>query len=235
MTVWSATYDAFGRATVDAASTVTNNLRFPGQYYDAETGLHYNWMRYYDPVTGRYSTSDPIGLEGGVNEYAYVGGNPIVWMDPMGLKAQIVCIRCRGAGGPMKCTVWEDSIPTLNTLTNTGKNSLSIKPGDSYGTNGPIPPGEYDILNSYSNKFKRVLPSPTNTGVPGQIKTPKGTTRNGVRFHQGMLSHGCVTCGRGKPGKELEDWFKNLVDRHNKTGGTSMVISELSCGKQACN
>jgi len=85
VTVWSATYDAFGRATVDAASTVTNNLRLPGQYYDAESGLHYNWNRYYEPSTGRYVTSDPIGLLGGINIYVYVRGNSIRWSDSMGL------------------------------------------------------------------------------------------------------------------------------------------------------
>ncbi|MEO6976677.1 MAG: RHS repeat-associated core domain-containing protein, partial [Gallionella sp.] len=83
--VWSATYDAFGKATVNPASTVTNNLRLPGQYYDQETGLHYNWMRYYDPGTGRYVTSDPIGLLGGINMYAYLDGNPLNSIDPFGL------------------------------------------------------------------------------------------------------------------------------------------------------
>ena len=63
----------------------TINLRFPGQYYDAETKLHYNWHRYYDPRIGRYVTSDPIGLEGGLNTYAYVRSNPMRWLDPMGL------------------------------------------------------------------------------------------------------------------------------------------------------
>jgi RHS repeat-associated protein len=85
--VWSATYDAFGSATVGAGYTLTNNLRLPGQYYDAETGMHYNWMRYYDPKTGRYVTSDPIGLAGGVNLYTYVKGNSIRWIDPWGLWA----------------------------------------------------------------------------------------------------------------------------------------------------
>jgi len=85
VTVWSATYDAFGRATVDSASTVTNNLRYPGQYYDAESGLHYNWMRFYDPSVGRYTTWDPIGLRGGKNIYTYVYGNTLMYVDPYGL------------------------------------------------------------------------------------------------------------------------------------------------------
>jgi RHS repeat-associated protein len=82
--VWSATYDAFGKATV-TISEIENNLRFPGQYYDAETGQHYNWNRYYDPGTGRYVTADPIGLQAGVNLFGYVGEDPINSVDPLGL------------------------------------------------------------------------------------------------------------------------------------------------------
>jgi RHS repeat-associated protein len=61
------------------------NLRFPGQQYDAVVGLNYNYFRDYDPATGRYAQSDPIGLAGGLNTYGYVGGNPVEDADPLGL------------------------------------------------------------------------------------------------------------------------------------------------------
>ncbi len=93
--VWAATYTAFGEAQIQVA-IITNNLRFPGQYYDAETGLHYNFQRYYDSEIGRYLRVDPIGFAGGdVNLYVYVWNNPINWVDPLGLELLICSRRTR--------------------------------------------------------------------------------------------------------------------------------------------
>ncbi|HEX7048141.1 MAG TPA: RHS repeat-associated core domain-containing protein [Gammaproteobacteria bacterium] len=88
--VWKADYAAYGTATVNEDSDndgnhIVFNTRFPGQYFDAESGLHYNFHRYYDSGTGRYITRDPIGLKGGMNFYQYVGSNPMRAIDPYGL------------------------------------------------------------------------------------------------------------------------------------------------------
>ena len=100
--VWKADYDPFGKATVNEdpdgdGNRVTLSIRFPGQYYDQETGLHYNYFRYYDPSIGRYLTSDPIGLVGGINTYVYTLNNPLYWIDPTGLDVTINLYP--GAGG----------------------------------------------------------------------------------------------------------------------------------------
>ena len=80
--VWSWAHDPFGVG--DPSGPFTYNLRFPGQYFDRETKLNYNYFRDYDPRLGRYIESDPIGLAGGTNTYAYVGGNPVKYTDPRG-------------------------------------------------------------------------------------------------------------------------------------------------------
>lgn len=82
--VWSVRYRAYGNVVKKEIEQIENNLRFQGQYFDEETGLHYNRFRYYNPTTGRFINQDPIGLLGGMNNYQYVP-NPTGWVDPLGL------------------------------------------------------------------------------------------------------------------------------------------------------
>jgi RHS repeat-associated protein len=88
-TVWDwRNRDPFGNnLPVTSAGFPEYSHRFPGQIADLETGLIYNYFRDYDPQTGRYVQSDPIGLAGGVNSYSYVHGNPVSYNDPFGQQA----------------------------------------------------------------------------------------------------------------------------------------------------
>ena len=86
---WIGQYRAWGELAKASdsegnAANVEMPLRFQGQYFDKETGLHYNRFRYYDPKVGRFTTQDPISLAGGINLYQYAP-NPVQWVDPSGL------------------------------------------------------------------------------------------------------------------------------------------------------
>jgi len=82
--VWGASTKPFGEANVNPNSSIVNHFRLPGQYFDAETGLHYNYFRDYHPGIGRYIEPDPVGLKGGIALYAYGLNDPINTIDPSG-------------------------------------------------------------------------------------------------------------------------------------------------------
>lgn len=87
--IWQASYSPYGEATIQKEE-ITLNIRLPGQYFDHETGHHYNVYRSYDPATGRYLTSDPLGVDAGFNTYAYVKNDPLNRVDPLGLYDEFV-------------------------------------------------------------------------------------------------------------------------------------------------
>ena len=96
--IWKAEYKAWGECRTEKAKSnffenseiISNNIRFQGQYFDQETGLHYNRYRYYSPYVGRFVSKDPITLLGGNNFYLYTA-NPIKYIDPIGLATRIGC------------------------------------------------------------------------------------------------------------------------------------------------
>ena len=133
------------------------SIRFQGQYFDTETGLHYNWFRYYDPDVGRFVASDPIGLAGGANTYRYAT-NPLSWVDPLGL------LPCKEnsdvhQGGPK-------APATTETITNPPQGPVIPAHWESRpGRNGGevfYPPG----TNPAAGEHIRVMP-PGSSPVPG--------------------------------------------------------------------
>jgi RHS repeat-associated protein len=161
--VWAAKHNSFGEASVDASFTIINNLRLAGQYFDQQTRLHYNYFRYYDARTGRYLSTDPIGLAGGINLHTYCFNNPLNWMDSFGLSS----------------LVFDPSAGTLTLISGSGEQIGSWDAGNEVVTGTqPWPAGTHafswhnphpesgpnDNFGSYGN-FIFDVPGRTGMGV----------------------------------------------------------------------
>ncbi|MCX2800796.1 hypothetical protein OQJ68_03260 [Microbulbifer thermotolerans] len=177
--VWRWDSDAFGQTAPDTdpdsdGEQTVVNLRFPGQIQGGEAQHYYNYFRDYDPSLGRYVQSDPIGLHGGLNTYAYVGGNPLMYNDPYGLWVNVavgVGIRViggRAAGAVISRALKQSVGPVAGTALAcilTGYCSEEIDdPADSVAEGGHCPP-EGDS-NQRGNPFN---------GEPGEwVEHPHG-------------------------------------------------------------
>lgn len=135
---WKGISDAFGKMLLDDANQITINLRFPGQYYDAETDSHYNYFRDYNPAIGRYQQRDPIGLMGGMNPYGYANGNPMLYIDSEGLLAPAIgwgvirqgVVRGRGFGALRPLSSFQLLLrPTIHNLTMAGSRAYGASMG----------------------------------------------------------------------------------------------------------
>jgi RHS repeat-associated protein len=103
-------YDPFG-TPVTVSSAITNNQRLPGQWFQIEDGLSYNWHRTYDPGLGRYTQPDPLGFVDGPNVYGYAGQIPVMRVDPRGEFVQVLIGFGLGIGFEYltnPCATWQD-------------------------------------------------------------------------------------------------------------------------------
>jgi RHS repeat-associated protein len=191
--LWTWYADPFGsklpNENPQGAGTFSYNLRFPGQVYDPQAGLSYNYFRDYDPQVGRYVESDSLGLGGGLSTYTYVSDDPIELVDPEGLYQ----CTCSIGAHEMSCTPNDPSHPAFrNARFVSGNNESSSCPDrrdnpkrTGVQDHGPLPMADYSIGPALDALGRRDL-------------TPIDPTQMGRRY--GMQLHGCSkpeSCSNG--------------------------------------
>ncbi|WP_316156539.1 RHS repeat-associated core domain-containing protein [Cupriavidus sp. BIC8F] len=205
---WSVQYKAWGAAQEVISNAarkagIQNPLRFQGQYYDHENGLHYNRHRYYDPVSGRFVSKDPIGLTGGLNIYTY-GNNPVGWVDPFGLTGNPVL----ALPAPSGSNPWMPNTPITSSPVPSGGMTVEMamaagqtRPG-GWATKDHIPDVSY-VRNelAVTADFKQEVSHVQTFHIPEGVQVQEGTV--------GPQTSGCTLY----PGGGSQVQILNYVDR----------------------
>ncbi|MGY2398393.1 RHS repeat-associated core domain-containing protein [Pseudomonas sp. SDO5271_S396] len=186
--VWHATYRVWGNTLEEVREPYyieEQNLRFQGQYLDRETGLHFNTFRFYDPDVGRFTTPDPIGLAGGINNYLYAD-NPFGWIDPSGLT-------CGGSGkvhGNSHASKNPNHVYVI-VDTRTGrmmKPGISGRPLNKNGTS-PRANQQVNVLNiPQPGRYKAVIVEKNKTRIQAKTTEQKITDKHAARNNGNMPS-----------------------------------------------
>ena len=226
--VWSAYFNAFGKASINTPAatadkpTITSNLRLPGQVEDPETGLHYNYRRYYDASTGRYITQDPIGLAGGINQYRYAGADPVNLIDPTGeIVPAIVAAAELIALCSAECTLMDVAVDAIsgecvdvaNTAKECAKNcALTLGVGWAVGRAWKYGKRLWESMPCALNSF------PADTLV--HVK-PRGATEVDARSGKSEL----IAISQLKIGDEVLS-FAEWKDKSSATAGDERLSYE---------
>lgn len=175
---WPLATNAFGEVPPMSSGSYVLNLRYPGQYFDQESGTSYNVNRFYDASSGRYLQSDPVGLAGGISTFLYVGGDPLTRVDPLGLDWVV-----------HQATGQIEHVDAHGNVTAVGQGYA----GHGAGVNnpamqgvldtGPLPQGMYTIQSQRNNV------TGSGTRLPASMRlTPSAD--NDMQGRAGFLIHG---------------------------------------------
>ncbi|WP_207303114.1 RHS repeat-associated core domain-containing protein, partial [Pseudomonas antarctica] len=206
--VWSAHYRAYGQISRLDINKIDNPLRFQGQYFDQESGLHYNRHRYYNPDIGRYLTPDPVKLAGGINAYQYVP-NPTGWVDPLGLS------NCPGENGcePQANKKNSGKQPDVNegapSLPSSDKKREYLYRGDSRHPDEIFESG----FESRGKSTDLYLHSQNNANPPSNFVSTSVSREQGVMFATTYgLEEGYLYILKKIPGRDINKELGNRSD-----------------------
>lgn len=191
--VWSSTFKTYGALALAHVNEVDNPLRFQGQYFDSETGLHYNRHRYYDPNCGQFTTQDPIGLLGGMNAYQYAR-NPMTWVDPWGLKGEEKT-EVLALPAPKNSEPWMPGAPLVSEPAPKGGIvvEMAMAPGQTrpggWATKDSIPDINY-VRNelAVTPEFKPEVGAVQKFLIPEGVQIQRGTV--GPQIFEGTVYSG---------------------------------------------
>jgi RHS repeat-associated protein len=229
--VWRAEYASFGEASVDPSSSLEFGMRFPGQYFDRETGLHYNRYRYYEPRLGRYMSADPIGQLSGINLYLYAASNPIAAFDPFGLEFEIEVTDSGGGNGSTyggTATVTTDHGTSVSVRASSHPNPNRDHPTVTEGSHGATYSGTGHRQERPGVRLRDGAPVATTGPNPRQNNQ---AVADGINVHCGASptnrgSAGCITIHPD----DCERFFEALNEGETGTVNISRRPTESSGG-----